>query len=119
MQERSRKKNARFLDPKHDLQNWNCSTDTHMTGSRETNPEDIEPIALGYDVWKADVWAESGMASKILLTRKVSPSMILEFSIMCIYNIYICSLALCLICSNHIHTKRSRQLAFPILMSAV
>ena len=49
-----------------------------MTGSRETNPEDIEPIALGYDVWKADAWAESGMATKILFTtKKVSPFLVL------------------------------------------
>ena len=82
-----------------------------MTSGHETYPEDIQPIALGYDVWKADAWAESGMATKVLLTRKVSPSMILELTIMCINDIYICSLGLCLICSHHIHTKRSRQIS--------
>ena len=48
-----------------------------MTSGHETYPEDIQPIALGYDVWKADAWAESGMATKILFTKKVSPGMIL------------------------------------------
>ena len=47
-----------------------------MTSGHETHPEDIQPIALGYDVWKADAWAESGMATKIL-SRYTEPCLLL------------------------------------------
>ena len=72
-----------LLYPETDLQHLNCSTDTHMTSGHETHPEDIQPIALGYDVWKADAWAESGMATKILFTaKKVSPFLVLLASLL-------------------------------------
>ena len=54
-----------------------------MTSGHETYPEDIQPIALGYDVWKADAWAESGMATKILFTtKKVSRFLVLLASLL-------------------------------------
>ena len=59
----------RFIYPGGDLQHLKCDTTNHKTVSQKTSPEDIQPIALGYDVWKADGWAESGIPTSILFTK--------------------------------------------------
>ena len=70
VQEGRRQIKYRFIHPEAALQNLKCNTGTQDTVSHKTSPADIRRIALGYDVWKADAWSESGMATKILFTKK-------------------------------------------------
>ena len=49
---------------KADLKTLECDT----VSVKKISPEDIQPVVLGYDVWKANSWAKSGMFTNPLIS---------------------------------------------------